>query len=184
MIEYIVVQAGGKGTRLEYLTQNKPKALVPVENLPMLFHLFHKYPDKKFIIIADYKKEVLREYLSCFAKVKYQVVDALGTGTCAGVGQALALLPEHASFMLVWSDLILPESLQLPDEDGDYIGISQTFPCRRQSLRGFPRAESWYAGCRKKVLCCRRSDWQVPVSLGCWRNIESWSRKSAVPSTG
>ncbi len=130
MIEYIVVQAGGKGTRLEYLTQNKPKALVPVENLPMLFHLFHKYPDKKFIIIADYKKEVLREYLSCFAKVKYQVVDALGTGTCAGVGQALALLPEHASFMLVWSDLILPESLQLPDEDGDYIGISQTFPCR------------------------------------------------------
>lgn len=130
MIDYIVVQAGGKGTRLEYLTQNKPKALVPVENLPMLFHLFRKFPDKKFVIIADYKKEVLREYLSCFAEVKYQVVDAEGTGTCAGVAQALALLPEHTPFMLVWSDLILPESLQLPEADGDYIGISQTFPCR------------------------------------------------------
>lgn len=38
-IEHIIVQAGGKGTRMEYLTKNKPKALVPVDNLPMLFHL-------------------------------------------------------------------------------------------------------------------------------------------------
>lgn len=29
MLEYIIVQAGGKGTRMETLTRNKPKALVP-----------------------------------------------------------------------------------------------------------------------------------------------------------
>ena len=51
-LEYIIVQAGGKGTRMEYLTKNKPKSLVPINNLPMLFHLFKKYPDKKYIIIA------------------------------------------------------------------------------------------------------------------------------------
>ena len=82
MMEYIIVQAGGKGTRLKYLTNNKPKALVPIDNLPMIFHLFRKYPEKKFIIIADYKRDVLREYLSAFANVKYQVVDAVGKGTC------------------------------------------------------------------------------------------------------
>ena len=60
MINYIIVQAGGKGTRLEYLTHNKPKALVPVQNLPMIFHLFRKFPDKKFIVIGDYKIDVLR----------------------------------------------------------------------------------------------------------------------------
>ena len=38
-MEYIIVQAGGKGTRLEYLTKNKPKALVPIDNLPMLFFM-------------------------------------------------------------------------------------------------------------------------------------------------
>ena len=89
-MEYIIVQAGGKGTRLGYLTENKPKALVPVENLPMIFHLFRKYPDKRFIIIADYKKDVLREYLSVFADVKYQVVEAEGSGTCSGLS-ALSL---------------------------------------------------------------------------------------------
>ncbi len=138
-MDYIIVQAGGKGTRLEYLTKNKPKALVPVANLPMLFHLFQKYPDKRFIIIADYKKEVLHEYLECFAKVKYQIVDADGTGTCAGVKQAVRLIPDSEPFMLIWSDLILPDAFRLPEEyenntgrkpEKDYVGISKTFPCR------------------------------------------------------
>lgn len=136
-MEYIIVQAGGKGSRLGYLTHNKPKALVPVENLPMLFYLFRKYPDKRFIIIADYQREVLREYLSAFAEVIFQVVDAEGTGTCAGIGQALRLLPENSPFMLIWSDLILPKEFCLPAEyeecigaAEDYIGISATFPCR------------------------------------------------------
>ena len=92
-VDYIVVQAGGKGTRLEHLTTNKPKALVPVENLPMIFHLFRKFPDKRFVVIADYHREVLRAYLAAFADVEYQVVDAAGSGTCGGVDQALALLP-------------------------------------------------------------------------------------------
>ena len=58
-VDYIIVQAGGKGTRMEKLTANKPKALVPINNLPMLFHLFQKYPEKKYIIIGDYKYDVL-----------------------------------------------------------------------------------------------------------------------------
>lgn len=137
-MKYIIVQAGGKGTRLRYLTENKPKALVPVDNLPMIFHLFRKYPDKRFIIISDYKKEVMREYLDVFADVKYLIVDAVGTGTCSGVKQAIDYIPQNESFMLVWSDLILPKKIVLPEEyetaNGipkvDYVGVSQTFPCR------------------------------------------------------
>ena len=62
MMDHIIVQAGGRGSRLEYLTDNRPKALVPIDNLPMLFHLFRKYPDKRYVVIADYQKDVLREY--------------------------------------------------------------------------------------------------------------------------
>lgn len=135
-MDYIIVQAGGKGTRLGYLTKNRPKCLVPVGNLPMLFHLFRKYPDKNFVIIADYKKEVLREYLDCFAKVKYLVIDAEGEGTCSGIAQAVRLIPEGQPFMLIWSDLILPDTFELPEGYGentaerDYVGISKSFPCR------------------------------------------------------
>ena len=29
---HVIIQAGGKGTRLESLTRNRPKCLVPVDN--------------------------------------------------------------------------------------------------------------------------------------------------------
>lgn len=154
MMKYIIVQAGGKGTRLKHLTENKPKALVPIENKPMLFHLFDKYPDKRFIIIADYKRDVMHEYLEAFAEVQYHIVDADGTGTCAGIRQAVNLIPEKEPFLLVWSDLILPKNLQLPEGYGDtgndtipekdYVGISQTFRCRWSYQDGRFLEESSY----------------------------------------
>ncbi|MDR1533179.1 MAG: NTP transferase domain-containing protein [Clostridiales bacterium] len=131
MFDYIIVQAGGKGTRLKHLTANKPKALVPVDNLPMLFHLFRKYPDKKFIVIGDYKYDVLEKYLAVFAGVQYIAVNAKGApGTCGGVRGALAYLPEQAPFMLIWCDLVLPENFAVPGKTADYVGISKGFICR------------------------------------------------------
>jgi len=130
-IDYIIVQAGGKGSRMETLTRNKPKALVPVNNLPMIFHLFRKFPDKKFIVIGDYKYDVLERYLKEFADVDYSMVCGTGkTGTCAGLSDALALVPDDKKFMLIWCDLVLPKEYKLPETEGNYIGISKDFPCR------------------------------------------------------
>lgn len=142
--DYIIIQAGGRGSRLGYLTENKPKALVPVDNLPLIFHTFQKYPNKKYVIIADYKKDVLRKYLAAFADVKYQVVDAVGKGTCGGIKQAMDLIPKHTPFLLMWSDLILPDSFEFPNGAcnneislvEDYVGISVTFPCRWKYEKG------------------------------------------------
>jgi GTP:adenosylcobinamide-phosphate guanylyltransferase len=134
MPDYIIVQAGGKGTRLEHLTANKPKALLPVDNLPMLFHLFKKFPESRFVIIADYKKDVLKGYLEAFSgkagQIKYVVVDANGEGTCAGLKTALRFVPEGSPFLYIWSDLILAEGLKLPEESRNYVGISGDFECR------------------------------------------------------
>ena len=131
-VEYIIVQAGGKGTRLEELTANKPKCLVPVNNLPMLFHLFEKFPDKRFIIIGDYKFDVLKRYLEAFAKVKYILINSNGKiGTCAGIKASIKMLPQNKPFLLIWSDLILPTDFKLPGPiDCNYIGISKDFKCR------------------------------------------------------
>ncbi|MDD3416136.1 MAG: SIS domain-containing protein [Lachnospiraceae bacterium] len=136
-VKYIIVQAGGKGSRLEHLTKNKPKALVPVNNLPMIFHLFRKYPEKKYIIIGDYKSDVLEKYLNCFAEVDYQLISGKGhTGTCAGLNEALSVIPRNEAFMLIWCDLILADSYQMPEEQGNYIGISKDFVCRWKYERG------------------------------------------------
>lgn len=130
-IKYIIVQAGGRGSRLGYLTENKPKCLVTVGNRPMLFHLFEKYPDKKFIIIGDYKYDVLEKYLGTFAEADFQLVNASGhKGTCSGLAEAAGLVPEGTPFMLIWSDLVLADSYSFPEEDGNYVGLSGDFTCR------------------------------------------------------
>ncbi len=141
--EYIIVQAGGKGTRMEYLTENKPKCLVSVNKLPMLFHLFKKYSDKKFIIIGDYKYDVLHEYLRAFAEVKYLLISANGkTGTCAGIADAANRLPDNKAFMLIWSDLVLQDSFTVPEETCNYIGLSGDFTCRWKYENGIFEEEA------------------------------------------
>ena len=130
-IEYIIIQAGGKGTRLGQLTHNKPKGIVPVNNLPIIFHLFRQYSDKKFIVIGDYKHEVLEEYLESFCDAQYMTVKATGNGTCAGIKDAINLIPSNTPFMLVWSDLILDKAIDIDNcSSGNYIGISKDFECR------------------------------------------------------
>ena len=138
-MDYVVVQAGGRGSRLGPLTANKPKALVPVDNLPMVFHLFKRFPTKHFIVIADYKSDVFRAYLPAFAQVSYELVEATGTGTCAGLAQAMERIPDAKPFMLIWSDLVVSSDFKLPEEyrsetDAqslcDYVGLAGSFSCR------------------------------------------------------
>lgn len=150
-VNYIIVQAGGKGTRMQQLTYNKPKALVPINNLPMLFHLFQKYPDKKYRIIGDYKYEVLDKYLNAFAEVEYELIDARGkSGTCAGIDDALQIIPDNEAFMLIWSDLILPKEYEMPKNEKNYVGLSKDFRCRwryeNDSFQENPSEEYGVAG--------------------------------------
>lgn len=150
-IDYIIVQAGGKGTRMKQLTYNKPKALVPIDNLPMIFHLFRLFPRKKFIVIGDYKYDVLEKYLKAFAKADYELIDARGLkGTCAGLRDAADKIPQGVPFLLIWSDLILPKDYDFPKDRGNYIGISKGFTCRwkyeRGKLEEIPSREFGVAG--------------------------------------
>ena len=53
---HVIIQAGGKGTRLESLTRNRPKCLVPVDNRPMIFWTFEAFKGADFSVICDYPK--------------------------------------------------------------------------------------------------------------------------------
>lgn len=131
-IEYIIVQAGGKGTRLQHLTENKPKALVSVNNSPLLFHLFNKFPDSRFVIITDYKHDVIKQYLQTYAKVNYVIVHSKGTGNVCGLKEAGNFIPHNKACLLLWCDLLLSPEFNVPAFDNDtdcFIGITDKFQC-------------------------------------------------------
>lgn len=127
----IIIQAGGKGTRLEGLTRNRPKCLVPVNNLPILFYIFKKFPNAEFSIIADYKTDVLEKYLLAFAQqYNYKIIKTNKKGTVSGIKESIKNYEQNEKFMILWCDLILSENFVIPDDDENYIGISKDFECR------------------------------------------------------
>lgn len=127
----IIIQAGGLGTRMKGLTASKPKAMIPVANKPIIFHLLDWAGDKsEFIVIGDYKYDVLDRYLSTFASNRRVIlVKAKGKGNVAGIKEALDYLPDNEPVMIVWSDLILPDTLKMTgDFAGCQVGVVD-FPC-------------------------------------------------------
>ncbi len=147
-ISYIIVQSGGKGTRLGHYTHNKPKCLVPVNDTPMIVNTLKVFKDKKVIIIGDHLFDVLESYLNTFCKeFDYTLINTDEVGTAAGLKDAVNLIPENEPFILTWSDLFF-EKEQVFDFDTDLlVGLSNTFKCRwRLKDNKFENIESYTEG--------------------------------------
>jgi len=83
----VVINAGGKGTRLDPYTRVLPKPLIPVGELPIIEHImqrFMSYDCKDFHIIVNYKKQIMKGYFA-ESEDKYDISwydeeKPLGTG--------------------------------------------------------------------------------------------------------
>ncbi len=63
----VVINAGGKGTRLDPFTRVLPKPLIPVGELPIIEHIMKEYQSyscEEFHIIVNYKKDLLKAYFA------------------------------------------------------------------------------------------------------------------------
>ena len=63
----VVINAGGKGTRLDPYTRVLPKPLIPVGDLPIMEHimnLFSLYGCSEFHVIVNYKKQLMKAYFA------------------------------------------------------------------------------------------------------------------------
>lgn len=128
---HVIVQAGGKGTRLKHLTANKPKGLVSVYGKPIIYHLFDRFADATFSIIGDYKFEVIEAYLeSNKPSVDVCLVKAEGHGTASGISSALEKIPSGSPVLITWSDLIIHE-MEIPSTTTQpVIYTTNAFDCR------------------------------------------------------
>lgn len=130
-IKYVIVQSGGKGTRMGHYAQNRPKCLVPVNSVPMIVNTMNVYKDKKVIIIGDHLVDVLDSYLESFCKdYDYKIIRTEEKGTAAGLTKAVSYIPEGEPFILTWSDLFFEKEQHFILETELLVGLSNTFKCR------------------------------------------------------
>ena len=89
----VVINAGGKGTRLEPFTKVLPKPLIPVGDLPIIEHIIHRYQEygcNNFYTIVNYKKELIKTYFNEINK-DYSI-SWVDENTPLGTGGGISLL--------------------------------------------------------------------------------------------
>lgn len=106
----VVINAGGKGSRLYPLTKVLPKPLIPVGDLPILEMIMKSYLDNgcnDFHIIVNYKKELIKTYFreneSHYSIRWYDENEPLGTGG----GLSLLKKEIHETFFFANCDVLL-----------------------------------------------------------------------------
>ena len=63
----VVLLAGGFGTRISEESQNKPKPMIEIGGMPILWHIMKQYSNygyNDFIICCGYKSYVIKEYFA------------------------------------------------------------------------------------------------------------------------
>ncbi len=93
---WVVLMAGGLGSRLGSLTKNCPKPLLPIGNKPLLetiLNNFISYGYRKFFISVSYKADMIKSHFGDGSKwgieIQYLCEDKL-----LGTAGALSLLPQ------------------------------------------------------------------------------------------
>lgn len=113
------------------LTENKPKCLISVKGTTILQTVSIAFPGASVIIIGDYKADLLESYLEvALPDFDYRIVRTNGAGTNSGITEALNFIPNKEPFAITWSDLFYQAPVSIPDENKNYIGVTNTNKCR------------------------------------------------------
>lgn len=127
---WIIVQAGGLGSRMKHLTTHRPKCLVPVGGQTIISNVINIFGSDRLIVIGDYLIDVLKNYVDIFYP-DVKIVKASTKGTCGGLREAISLINDENPVIFMWSDLFFEKFPEI-DFSKKTIGLSRTFPCRYQ----------------------------------------------------
>jgi dTDP-glucose pyrophosphorylase len=109
----VVINAGGKGTRLYPYTKILPKPLIPIGDIPISEHIINRFNEmgvKDFYMIVNEKKDMIKAYYSSLNSQEWNLTFAdeempLGTGG----GLSLLRGKIHNTFIFINCDTLVLE---------------------------------------------------------------------------
>ena len=106
-----VVMAGGFGTRIQPLTNSRPKPMLPIMNKPMMEHTMMMLRDlgiKEFIVLLYFKPEIIQDYFKDGSDFGIKITYVVPDGDYGTAG-AVKLAQEHIgddNFIIISGDLV------------------------------------------------------------------------------
>ena len=114
-IDYVVIVASGKGSRLNPLTKYIPKILVTVNNKPFIESLIEYWQNyaKNIIIIHNTEyKQIIQFYTNKYENITLIQFDEL-TGTADTINKTITNEYYNKNILFSWCDIIPKESINL-----------------------------------------------------------------------
>lgn len=122
-----VVICGGPGTRLNPITMDMPKSLIPVKGKPILYYIvdFWRAYTNDFVFILNYKKEDIMKFVRTLP-IRAEFIEE--TGEPKGIASALTYAKKMAGedFILVLGDCICKGEFVFPADMRQGVGVWQT----------------------------------------------------------
>ena len=128
-----VILAAGFGSRLRPLTDDRPKALIPLAGQPLLGHTLDALAEagvESVVVVAGYKRDTLVEFLSARPTPAITIVDNPAYATTNTLASLLCAAPALAGdFLLLDGDLIFDRAVLRPLlEPGTCLAIDRSRP--------------------------------------------------------
>ena len=104
-----VILAGGKGTRFSEETFQKPKPLIEIGGMPIIWHImkiYSSYGINDFVICFGYKGDLIKEYFSNYHEESWNIT-CVDTGLETMTGGRLKQIKKHVedgTFCLTYGD--------------------------------------------------------------------------------
>lgn len=111
----IVIMAGGMGTRLYPYTKILPKALIPIDDVPIterIIQLFQDIGCQKFFMIVNHKKNMIKAYFNDADK-KYDI-QFIDEDKPLGTGGGIRLIKDkvNSTFILTNCDILMLDDVR------------------------------------------------------------------------
>ncbi|TDP07591.1 nucleotidyltransferase-like protein [Roseateles asaccharophilus] len=136
---WVVIMAGGLGSRLQELTRDVPKPMLKVGSRPILETIIRSYADQgfhRFYLAVNYKAEQIEQY---FGDGKALGVDIryLREKQRLGTAGALSLLPERPEqpFIVTNADLLTKENFGLMLDQHEQARAQATMAVRNYEMQ-------------------------------------------------
>ena len=138
IVDYVIISACGKGTRLYPMTKNIPKFLVNSENknfLTMMLEYWSNYSTNFIIILDDIYNDIVNYYIEQYneSHSKKIIVEVINVKCPDGYENSFTLshgIPEkcyNKNVLVTWCDILPEEKLFFPDKNDNIIFTYKTY---------------------------------------------------------